>query len=216
MTVQKTKTLVAAPARAEHGPAARCFPDGRGRRAATAAGAGPGPALWCMTRCPRPRRRRSASPRRCSPWRCCSGTRAAVLASTPGRRSPCWGSCSPHCAWCRWPAPLLLGRWSWRFDSRRAAGALCAGAAGAAAGLCRAGLACAAHQERILRHGAGARAEPVLRRAAAALPRPRRALAPWFAALGLLLLLCFAAANHLPEGLGIRGIGLATSARSRT
>lgn len=35
----------------------------------------------------------------------------------------------------------------------------------------------------------------MLRRAAAALPAP--------AALGLLLLLCFAAANHLPEGPGI-------------
>ena len=63
---------------------------------------------------------------------------------------------------------LLLGRWSWRFDSRRAALVL--------------NLCC------------GALLLPFL--------RPRRALAPWFAALGLLLLLCFAAANHLPEGLG--------------
>ena len=98
---------------------------------------------------------------------------------------------------------LLLGRWSWRFDSRRAAAlfalVLLALLQGFAAQELRA--------QRIKNEFYGTALVLVLNLCCGALLlpflRPRRALAPWFAALGLLLLLCFAAANHLPEGLGI-------------
>lgn len=97
---------------------------------------------------------------------------------------------------------LLLGRWSWRFDSRRAAALFALVLLALLQGFAAQGLLA----QRIKNEFYGTALVLVLNLCCGALLlpflRPRRALAPWFAALGLLLLLCFAAANHLPEGLG--------------
>lgn len=97
---------------------------------------------------------------------------------------------------------LFLGHWSWRFDSRRAAALFALVMLALLQGFAAQGLIA----QRIKNELYGTALVLVLNLCCGALLlpflRPRRALAPWFAALGLLLVLCFAAANHLPEGLG--------------
>ena len=146
-------------------------------------------ALWCMDALPAPE-----APAECLPpallslallfWHAGSSTGQYAWQTLPLLGLLLAALCLVQMA-----RALLLGRWSWRFDSRRAAALFALVLLALLQGFAAQGLLA----QRIKNEFYGTALVLVLHLCCVALLltflRPRRALAPWFAALGLLLLL---------------------------